>query len=127
MYANVQISVLWTPPITTITTTCGPVWGILEGKHKSHEFEWCVLTPVRKTSHPPVLTAPEGAVSTLRVFFLKSIIQPKIQWKTSLLDQSVGRLSEVERQDLGRTTFKDQQRKRKQDHSIPEVWDMVRD
>lgn len=39
------------------------------GSIRVHEFEWSVLTAVRKTSHPSVLMAPEGAVSTIRVFF----------------------------------------------------------
>lgn len=90
------------------------------GSIRVYEFKWPVFTPVRQTSHSSVLMAPEGAVSTLHVFF-NQLFRQKIQWKTSLLDQSVGRLSEVERQDLGRTTFKDQQRKKKHDHSISEV------
>lgn len=84
------------------------------GSLRVHEFEWCVLTPVHKTSHPSVLMAPEGAVSTLHVFFLKSIIQTKntVESITTRLNQSVERLSEVEGQDLGRTTFKNQERKK---------------
>lgn len=46
------------------------------GSIRVHEFKWSVLTAVRKTSHPSVLMAPKGVVSTIRVF-LKSIIQTK--------------------------------------------------